>query len=86
VPITGQRDSQQSYLTLAVEACLMGLGQQRLMPSGVYAQEKAMKQERALIASLSSLHMDSTLMAVLRKQAILLLEGSDRLVSVMFKD
>ena len=75
LPIAGLRDSQESYLTMAVEVCLMGLGQQRVMPAGVYAQEKAMKQEKALIASLSSLHMDATRMIVLRKQAVLLLEG-----------
>lgn len=75
IPIPGSKDNQESYLSLAMEVCLMGLGQQRVMPTGVYPQEKAMKQEEALIACLSNLNMDSTLMSVLRKQAVLLLEG-----------
>ena len=45
------------------------------MPAGVYAQEKAMKQEEKLIARLQDLQLDATLVAVLRKQAVLLLEG-----------
>ena len=58
-------------------ACLLflGLGQQRLMPSGVYSQEKALKQEEHLISKLEDLDLDCTLTAVMRKQAILLLEG-----------
>ena len=53
-----------------------GLGQQRLMPSGVYAQEKASKQEEKLIGRLQQMELDTTLVAVLRKQAVLLLEGT----------
>jgi hypothetical protein len=45
------------------------------MPSGLYAQEKACKQEEKLIAKLQEIHLDTTMVAVLRKQAILLLEG-----------
>ena len=44
-----------------MEVALIGLGQQRIMPPGVYAQEKAMKQEERLIARLQGLDMDSTL-------------------------
>ena len=54
---------------------LPGLGQQRLMPPGVYSQDKAIKQEERLIERLQSLDMDTTLVAVLRKQTVLLLEG-----------
>ncbi|XP_013410887.1 zinc finger SWIM domain-containing protein 5 isoform X2 [Lingula anatina] len=75
LPISGNRDHTESYLTLAIEVALMGLGQQRLMPGGVYAQEKACKQEEKLIGRLTEIPLDSTLIAVMRKQAVLLLEG-----------
>ncbi|XP_064624663.1 zinc finger SWIM domain-containing protein 4-like isoform X2 [Lineus longissimus] len=75
VPIPGCRDRNESYLTSALEVALIGLGQQRIMPSGLYAQEKACKQEEKLIAKLQEIHLDTTMVAVLRKQAILLLEG-----------
>lgn len=45
------------------------------MPTGLYSQEKACKQEEKLISKLQSLELDPTLVAVLRKQSILLLEG-----------
>ena len=52
-----------------------GLGQQRLMPTGVYTQEKACKQEEKLIGRLQRMELDATLVAVMRKQAVMLLEG-----------
>jgi len=36
--------NEETYLTLALEATLIGLGHQRVMPPGLYAQEKACKQ------------------------------------------
>ena len=45
------------------------------MPTGLYAQEKGLKQEAKLIAKLQDIDLDTTMVAVLRKQAILLLEG-----------
>ncbi|XP_074640824.1 zinc finger SWIM domain-containing protein 5-like [Tubulanus polymorphus] len=75
VQIPGCRDRDESYLTLALEVALIGLGQQRLMPSGLYAQEKELKQEEKLINRLHEIEMDTTLIAVLRKQAVLLIEG-----------
>lgn len=75
VPIPGCRDRNESYLTLALEVALIGLGQQRLMPPGLYAQEKTCKQEDKLIARLQEIELDTTLVAILRKQAVLLLEG-----------
>ena len=45
------------------------------MPSGLYSQEKACKQEEKLIGRLQEIELDTTLVAVLRKQAVLLLEG-----------
>ena len=44
VAVPGSRDRNESYLTLAMEAALIGLGQQRIMPAGLYSQEKACKQ------------------------------------------
>lgn len=38
VPVQGSRDRAETYLTLAFEVALIGLGQQRIMPLGLYAQ------------------------------------------------
>lgn len=38
VPVVGSRDRSETYLTLAFEVALIGLGQQRIMPVGLYAQ------------------------------------------------
>lgn len=38
VPVVASRDRSETYLTLAVEVALIGLGQQRIMPTGLYAQ------------------------------------------------
>ncbi|KAL1501209.1 hypothetical protein ABEB36_006581 [Hypothenemus hampei] len=75
VPVVGSRDRSETYLTLAFEVALIGLGQQRVMPVGLYAQEKACKQEDRLIAKLQEIELDNSLVAVLRRQAIILLEG-----------
>ncbi|XP_069694798.1 zinc finger SWIM domain-containing protein 5-like [Periplaneta americana] len=75
VPVIGSRDRSETYLTLAVEVALIGLGQQRIMPAGLYAQEKSCKQEDRLIAKLQEIELDNSLVAVLRRQAIVLLEG-----------
>ncbi|XP_068083450.1 zinc finger SWIM domain-containing protein 5 [Anabrus simplex] len=75
VPVVASRDRSETYLTLAVEVALIGLGQQRIMPAGLYAQEKSCKQEDRLIAKLQEIELDNTLVAVLRRQAIVLLEG-----------
>lgn len=40
VPVWGSPDAGESYLTLALEVALMGMGQQRIMPEGLYAQDK----------------------------------------------
>ena len=64
----------ESYLSLAMEAALIGLGQQRIMPPGLYAQEKACKQEEKLILRLQGIEMDSRLVATLQYQAALLLD------------
>lgn len=75
VGVVGSRDRSETYLTLAFEVALIGLGQQRIMPVGLYAQEKACKQEDRLIAKLQEIDLDNSLVAVLRRQAIVLLEG-----------
>lgn len=54
---------------------MVGLGQQRMMPTGSHALDKACKQENALITKLLDIELDSVLVAVLRKQAMCLLEG-----------
>lgn len=65
----------ESYLALAVETALMGLGQQRIMPEGLYAQEKVCRNEEHLIAKLQEVELDDTLVKIFRKQAVLLLES-----------
>ena len=50
------------------------MGQQRQMPPGLYAQEKAVKQEQRLLAKLQDLEMDSKLKAVHIRQAKIQLE------------
>ncbi|KAL2305527.1 hypothetical protein Nmel_007518, partial [Mimus melanotis] len=65
----------ESYLTLAVEVALMGLGQQRIMPDGLYAQEKVCRNEEQLISKLQEIELDDTLVKIFRKQAVFLLEA-----------
>lgn len=75
IVVPGTRDRSETYLTLALEAGLIGLGQQRLMPPGFYAQEKACKQEDRMITKLQDIELDSTLVSVLRRQTMTLLDG-----------
>ncbi|XP_073214000.1 zinc finger SWIM domain-containing protein 5 isoform X2 [Lepidochelys kempii] len=76
VPVaTGCQDSGESYLSLALEVALMGMGQQRVMPEGLYAQDKVCHNEEQIIARLQELDLDAVLVQTLRKQCVLLLEG-----------
>ena len=74
VPVPGSKCSGETYLTLAVEAAVIGLGQQRVMPPGLYAQEKACKHEERLIARLQEVEVDSLVSEALRYQANLQLD------------
>ncbi|XP_053101447.1 zinc finger SWIM domain-containing protein 5 isoform X2 [Hemicordylus capensis] len=65
----------ESYLSLALEVALMGMGQQRVMPEGLYAQDKVWRNEEQIIARLQELELDAVLVQTLGKQCILLLEG-----------
>lgn len=73
--VEGSNDRNETYIALALEAALIGLGQQRLMPNGEYLQEKSLKQEERLIAKLIDLEFNHNLYPVLRKQVINLLES-----------
>ncbi|MCI4390527.1 zinc finger SWIM domain-containing protein 5 [Pangasianodon hypophthalmus] len=75
VPVWGCPDASESYLALALEVALMGMGQQRLMPEGLYAQDKVCRNEEQIVAKLQELELDELLVHTLRKQAMLLLEG-----------
>ncbi|GFR94922.1 zinc finger SWIM domain-containing protein 5 [Elysia marginata] len=75
VNIPGAAEHNQTYLTLAYDVALIGLGQQRIMPSGIHPQEKACKQEERLLARLNTIELDSTLFHVLQRETLLLLEG-----------
>ncbi|KOB72173.1 putative Zinc finger protein SWIM domain-containing protein, partial [Operophtera brumata] len=44
VPVAGSKNPEETYLALALEAALLGLGVQRMLPSGLYAQERYCKQ------------------------------------------
>ncbi|XP_061913362.1 zinc finger SWIM domain-containing protein 6 [Entelurus aequoreus] len=70
-------DEAETLTALAVETALMGLGQQRAMPEGLYAQEKVCRHEEQLLAKLQQvdLDQDQTLVQVFRKQALVLLEA-----------
>lgn len=65
----------ESFLSLAVETALIGLGQQRVMPDGLYAQEKVCRNEEQLLGKLQEIDLNDTLVKIFRKQAVLLLEG-----------
>uniref|UniRef100_A0A4W5R5R9 Zinc finger SWIM-type containing 6 n=1 Tax=Hucho hucho TaxID=62062 RepID=A0A4W5R5R9_9TELE len=62
-------------LTLAVETALIGLGQQRVMPDGLYAQEKVCRNEEQLLAKLQEVELNDALVKIFRKQAVFLLEA-----------
>ncbi len=82
VPVWGCPDGGESYLALALEVALMGMGQQRLMPEGLYAQDKVCRNEEQIVAKLQEMELDDILVQTLRKQAILLLEGTNSLFSI----
>lgn len=44
VPVAGSKNPEETYLALALEAALLGLGVQRMLPNGLYAQERYCKQ------------------------------------------
>ncbi|XP_036089720.1 zinc finger SWIM domain-containing protein 4 [Rousettus aegyptiacus] len=73
VPVPGSPG--ESYLALALEVALLGLGQQRALPEGLYAQDKVVRNEEQLLALLEEVELDERLVQVMRKQAGLLLEG-----------
>ncbi|XP_031731002.1 zinc finger SWIM domain-containing protein 6-like isoform X1 [Anarrhichthys ocellatus] len=65
----------ESFASLAVETALIGLGQQRVMPDGLYAQEKVCRNEEQLLAKLQEVDSDDALVKIFRKQAGFLLEA-----------
>lgn len=73
LPVCG--NGNDTYLTLALEVALMGLGQQRTIPVGFYAQDKACRQEEHLIAQLNLLNFDDGLYPALKSQTELLLKS-----------
>lgn len=73
--IKGSHNVNETYIAFALEAALIGLGQQRLMPHGEYSQEKFLTQEERLITKLSDIEFDHKLLTILREQVLLLLEG-----------
>ena len=75
MPVQRLLGDGESYVALAVETALIGLGQQRVMPDGLYAQEKVCRNEEQLLAKLQEVELEETLVKIFRKQAVFLLEG-----------
>ncbi|XP_062269134.1 zinc finger SWIM domain-containing protein 6 [Platichthys flesus] len=65
----------ESFVSLAVETALIGLGQQRMMPDGLYAQEKVCRNEEQLLAKLQEVNLNDSLVKIFQKQAVFLLEA-----------
>ncbi|CAK6955983.1 zinc finger SWIM domain-containing protein 6 [Scomber scombrus] len=65
----------ESFMSLAIETSLIGLGQQRVMPDGLYAQEKVCRNEEQLLAKLQEVELSDMLVKIFRKQAVFLLEA-----------
>ena len=68
-------NENESYLTMAVEAALIGLGQHRTMTQGKYSQEKSLKQEEKLLMRLYEIEMDDRIVTIVKQQAQIQLEG-----------
>lgn len=79
MPVQRLLGDGESYMALAVETALVGLGQQRVMPDGLYAQEKVCRNEEQLLAKLQEVELDDSLVKIFRKQAVFLLEGEREL-------
>ncbi|KAI9540816.1 Zinc finger SWIM domain-containing protein 6 [Dissostichus eleginoides] len=75
MPVQRLLGDGESYVALAVETALIGLGQQRVMPDGLYAQEKVCRNEEQLLAKLQEVEVDDSLVKIFRKQAVFLLEA-----------
>ncbi|RVE44364.1 hypothetical protein evm_010985, partial [Chilo suppressalis] len=74
VPVAGSKNPEETYLALALEAALLGLGMQRMLPSGLYAQERYCKQEERLIAQLQRVEGEAA-WGVCARSARALLDG-----------
>ncbi|XP_057689009.1 zinc finger SWIM domain-containing protein 6-like [Corythoichthys intestinalis] len=75
MPVQRLLGDGESYVALAVETALMGLGQQRVMPDGLYAQEKVCRNEEQLLAKLQEVEVDDSLVKIFRKEAVFLIEA-----------
>ncbi|XP_029025233.1 zinc finger SWIM domain-containing protein 6 [Betta splendens] len=73
-PVQCLLEEGESFLSLAVEAALIGLGQQRAMPDSLYSQEKFCRNQEHLLAKLQEVGSDS-LVKIIRRQAVYLLEA-----------
>lgn len=75
MPVAGSKNPEETYLALALEAALLGLGVQRMLPSGLYAQERHCKQEERLIAQLTRVEGEAAAGVCARVAAALLAGG-----------
>ena len=66
---------EDSYLCLAFEVAMLGLSQHRLLPAGLYAQERLCRAEEAIILKLSAVSMDSRIVRTLVTVAKALMKG-----------
>eukprot|EP00066_Takifugu_rubripes_P003107 XP_003965449.1 PREDICTED: zinc finger SWIM domain-containing protein 6-like [Takifugu rubripes] len=74
-PVQCYLEAGESLVSLAVETALIGLGQQRVMPDGLYAQEKVCRNEEQLLAKLQEISLDEKLVKIFQKQGSILLEA-----------
>lgn len=75
VPVPISNDRNETYLTLAIEAAVLALGKQRIMPHGLYSQHVICKQQDQLIARLRHVDLDRLLIEVLKQLTTQLLDG-----------
>nr|XP_002126311.1 zinc finger SWIM domain-containing protein 4-like [Ciona intestinalis] len=73
--INKDEETQKLLRKEAFEVCLLGVGEQRCMPSNARAQEKVLSCEKMLIEQLERLTLDDELVQVLREVTTLLMEG-----------
>ncbi|XP_075263947.1 zinc finger SWIM domain-containing protein 5-like [Convolutriloba macropyga] len=66
---------EDSYLCLAFEVAILGLSQHRLLPAGLYAQERLCRAEEMIISKLSNVNMDSRIVRTLVTVSKALMKG-----------
>ena len=69
------RSEEDSYLCLAFEVAILGMSQHRLLPAGLYAQERLCRAEELIISKLSNVNMDTRIVKTLMLVSMALMKG-----------